>query len=128
MSFFRKRIDNDLINSINEEIFLEVIKKIKENEGFNEKEKAVDICSVYEAKNENYGNSILVATVAPRDIKYPTDVNRLNKSRETLEKIVGKLHAPDIGKKEYREHIKKRHEEIILPLKRNDVNKKNQLE
>ena len=27
MSFFRKRIDSDLINKINEEIFLEVIKK-----------------------------------------------------------------------------------------------------
>ncbi len=50
-------------------------------------------------KNENYGNLILDATVAPADIKYPTDVNILNKSRGHLEKMIGKLHAPDIGKK-----------------------------
>src|SRR6056297_3215473 len=65
----------------------------------NEKEKVVDISSAYATKTENYGNLILDATVAPGDIKYPTDINILNKSRETLEKIVGKLHAPDIGRK-----------------------------
>ena len=42
---------------------------------------------------------ILDATVAPGDIKYPTDVNLLNKSREYLEKIIDVLHGPDIGQK-----------------------------
>jgi IS5 family transposase len=37
MSFFRKRIDSDLINKINEEIFLEVIKKERSEERVKKK-------------------------------------------------------------------------------------------
>ena len=54
---------------------------------------------------------ILDATVAPGDIKYPTDINILNKSRENLEKMIDKLHEPDISKKRkprtYREKARK---------------------
>ena len=60
---------------------------------------------------ENYGNLIIDATVAPADIKYPTDINLLNKSREILEIIIGELHTPDIGKKRiprtYKENARK---------------------
>lgn len=40
---------------------------------------------------------IIDATVAPNDIKYPTDINLLNSSRENLEKYIDVLHTPDIG-------------------------------
>lgn len=36
-------------------------------------------------QKENRGKLIMDATVAPADIKYPTDIDLLNKSREHLE-------------------------------------------
>ena len=44
-------------------------------------------------QKKNRGKLILDATVAPADIKYPTDIDLLNKSREHLEKAVGILWA-----------------------------------
>lgn len=40
-------------------------------------------------QKKNRGKLILDATVAPADIKYPTDIDLLNKSREHLETAVG---------------------------------------
>lgn len=42
-------------------------------------------------RKKNRGKLILDATVAPADIKYPTDIDLLNKSREHLETAVGIL-------------------------------------
>lgn len=44
-------------------------------------------------QKKNRGKLIMDATVAPADIKYPTDIDLLNKSREHLEKAVGILWA-----------------------------------
>ena len=41
----------------------------------------------YDAEN-NSGHLIMDATVAPANIKYPTDIDLLNKSREHLEKAI----------------------------------------
>lgn len=47
-------------------------------------------------RKKNRGKLILDATVAPADIKYPTDIDLLNKSREHLERAVNILweHVP----------------------------------
>ena len=42
-------------------------------------------------RKRNRGKLLLDATVAPADIKYPTDINLLNKSREHLETAVNIL-------------------------------------
>ena len=42
-------------------------------------------------RKKNRGKLIMDATVAPADIKYPTDIDLLNKSREHLEKAVDLL-------------------------------------
>lgn len=44
-------------------------------------------------QKKNRGKLIMDATAAPSDIKYPTDIDLLNKSREHLEKAVGILWA-----------------------------------
>ena len=41
--------------------------------------------------DDNQGNLIMDATVAPANIKYPTDIDLLNKSREHLEKAISLL-------------------------------------
>lgn len=52
-------------------------------------------------RKKNRGKLILDATVAPADIKYPTDIDLLNKSREHLETAVNILweHVPHTGHK-----------------------------
>ena len=52
-------------------------------------------------RKKNRGKLILDATVAPADIKYPTDIDLLNKSREHLETAVDLLwkHVPHNGHK-----------------------------
>lgn len=42
-------------------------------------------------RKKNRGKLILDATAAPADIKYPTDIDLLNKSREHMETAVGIL-------------------------------------
>lgn len=51
------------------------------------------------------------STCAPADIRYPTDINLLNESREKLEKIIDILHKPRKGKEKkvrtYRQQARK---------------------
>lgn len=51
--------------------------------------------------NGNRGTMILDATVAPADIKYPTDLSLINACREDSERIIGKLweHSDKSGHK-----------------------------
>ena len=41
----------------------------------------------------NKGRLLMDATVAPQDIKYPTDLNLLNDSRQKSEELIDKLWA-----------------------------------
>lgn len=52
-------------------------------------------------RKKNRGKLMMDATVAPADIKYPTDVDLLNKSREHLETAIDILwdHVPHDGRK-----------------------------
>ena len=52
-------------------------------------------------RKKNRGKLLLDATVAPADIRYPTDIDLLNRSREHLETAVNILwqHIPHIGHK-----------------------------
>ena len=43
-------------------------------------------------RKKNRGKLLLDATVAPADIKYPTDIELLNKSREHLETAINKCY------------------------------------
>ena len=47
-----------------------------------------------EIEKKNKGKLILDATVAPSDIKYPTDLGLLNLARKITEKLIDKLYKP----------------------------------
>ena len=53
-------------------------------------------------KPERQGKLILDASVAPQDIKFPTDLDLLNDSREHTERIIDKLWQPGPGKRKPR--------------------------
>lgn len=51
-----------------------------------------------ERNEENKGHLILDATVAPADIKYPTDLDLLNEARKKSEHLIDLLYVPEKGK------------------------------
>jgi IS5 family transposase len=80
MVHFRKRLGMEDLNWVQEKIAQRAQKK-------QEKPKEPD-------PPGNSGQLIVDATVAPADIKYPTDVNLLNEAREKTEAIIDVLHEP----------------------------------
>lgn len=99
--FFRKRLSNDVLNTVNELIAkdaaTEKVKKKRDDDDSNPPSGGKGV-----KKNEvnpNQGQLILDATCAPGDIRFPTDVRLLNEGREKLEAMIDVLHAPDAGQK-----------------------------
>lgn len=62
---------------------------------------------------KNQGKLILDATVAPADIKYPTDLGLLNHAREHTEKIIDVLHNKN------QSPVKKNQEPIVTEPEKN---------
>jgi hypothetical protein len=77
--YFRKRLDKATLNEINEKI-------IQANQLSQEKESIHDKDS-----GSNSGTLILDATCAPQNIKFPTDSEMLNTSREKAEGLIASL-------------------------------------
>lgn len=103
MTFFKKRIGEELINRVNEDLVLEMIadshEDAEDEEAEEESSDDDEEPPQREHTSENRGYLILDATCAPADIRYPTDFHLLNKSREISENIIDLLHAPDVGTK-----------------------------
>ncbi len=112
---FRQRIERSLIQKINQRI-------IQKGREFNPESPTVKK-SIGEERTtqENRGKLLIDATVAPADIKYPTDVEMLNQARKTTQEIVDILYKslkgqlPEkpityrkIARKEYLKFAKKR--------------------
>lgn len=64
-----------------------------------------------EEENGNKGHLIVDATVAPADIKYPTDLDLLNDVREKTELLIDLLYTPRSGEKKPRSYrqVARRH-------------------
>jgi len=63
-----------------------------------------------DTKPKTKGHLIVDATVSPADIKYPTDLDLLNDSREKSEHLIDLLYVPEKGKikpRTYRENARK---------------------
>ena len=104
MVHFRKRLTEDILIEINEQIALAAIKeeeskKKKDDDSSNRSGRNSGDGDKLQEESGNKGQLILDATCVPADIHYPTDVRLLNESREKLEDIIDTLHQPDIGKK-----------------------------
>jgi hypothetical protein len=90
MVHFRKRLNLEIIGRINEQIVKRSIESKQEGQESQgqgqeeEKEKEKE----KEEEPPNQGKLLLDATVAPADIRYPTDINLLNQARVVTEKIV----------------------------------------
>jgi IS5 family transposase len=106
---FRKRLTEDIMIEINEQIAMAAIEAeetAKPKKKTNKKDDddtqggpdgSGSTDSECQKEPENKGQLILDATCAPADIHYPTDVRLLNEAREKLEDIIDTLHQPDAG-------------------------------
>ena len=90
---FRKRITPEMLMEINERI-----REKKEEDSGDPPE-----------DGGNSGKLLLDATVAPQDIRYPTDLSLLNQARESAEALIDALHEGVGGRKPrtYREVARK---------------------
>ena len=92
--YFRKRISREIIEKINKQIV-----KLSLEESEKKKDSKENTEEVIEER-KNKGQLILDASAIPSDIKYPTDLDLLNKGRQILERIIDKLYKPLKGKLE----------------------------
>jgi hypothetical protein len=100
LTHFAKRFSKDDIARINEEMYRRVQVNINNkddddnNDGDSNVEaqtaEAIEATSELEESN-NKGVLILDATVAPSDIRYPTDLGILNECREKTEEIIDEI-------------------------------------
>lgn len=90
MVHFRKRLDQKIMNKINELICQsEKHKEPKDKDPGNPS--GSDTFEVWKPE-ENKGKLLLDATCAPADIWYPTDLHLLNEAREKTEKMIDTLY------------------------------------
>ena len=101
---FRQRIGVNLVNKINE-------KMVKDQTEVPSESKEKKSSETSEPKNQ--GKLILDATVAPADIKYPTDLGLLNQAREHTEEIIDALHNKN------QSPVKKNQEPIVTEPEKN---------
>ncbi|PPT10234.1 hypothetical protein CKA32_004311 [Geitlerinema sp. FC II] len=68
---------------------------VKKAQGFGKEasQKKLGEVREREASQTHKGKLLIDATVAPADIKYPTDVDLLNTVRKDTEKIIDRMHA-----------------------------------
>jgi hypothetical protein len=92
MVHFRKRFPAQAIQRINEALYERRHAKGKEPPpDSGDPENGKEPCASLQGGFRNEGALILDATVAPADIRYPTDLGLLNECRENTERMIEKL-------------------------------------
>lgn len=124
MTYFRKRISKDFILEIMERVFAPKDNDNNGNSGSNDEEKN---SRNENEKPQNKGVLMLDATCASSDIAYPTDINLLNETRETIEEVIDELHDQVKDKyttkpRTYREEARKNY--LVLAKQRKKSLKK----
>ena len=86
MVHFRQRITVDMVKAVMEKL----VKSSRESREEYPQKKSPRIES--DGGSENQGKLLIDATVAPADIRYPTDVGLLNQVRQSTEKVIDTLY------------------------------------
>lgn len=116
----RKRLGNKEFDEMNQLIIRKALNINNEEENIGED--SDDNTAVNESNSpKNKGKLQLDATVTDAHIKFPTDLNLLNQSREKAEKLIDKLHAslPELVKpRTYRRVARKKY--LLLAKKKKE--------
>ena len=117
----RKRLGTEAFDQFSQKFidktkFVEQEKKKKSSGGKTQKSED-NHQTTQENHSSNQGQLLIDAVVAPQDIKYPTDLDLLNKSREHTEALVDQLWQPEQGKRKprtYRQIARKSYLKTVL--------------
>ena len=114
MGYFRGRIDQDLVNKVNQKM-VENARKKRRRSRKTKKNESGEIESL-----KNQGKLILDATAAPADITYPNDLGILNQARRQTEKILDSLYknCQTKGVKKPRSYRKKARKDYLKVAKK----------
>ena len=117
----RDRLGIDAFEKLTQ-AFLEGVQQVEGvNHSQNEKgkdEECSDSGSPSEEESTRQGMLILDASVAPQDIKFPTDLDLLNAGREHTERIIDELWEPGPGKRKPRTYRRIARAEYLSTAKR----------
>ena len=121
MVHFRKRLNMETIQRINEQAVLESDSKEDQDDDDSappaeQGPKPSDQEDCNEQSSDNKGKLIIDGSCAPADIRYPTDVDLLNESREKLETIIDTLHEPLIGLQKKPKTYRKKARKLYLKV------------
>jgi len=75
-------------------------------------------------EKENHGMLLVDATVAPSDIKYPTDLDLLNQVREECERLIDTVYEPASGKEKPRTYRRKARKAYLAVTKKRNKSTK----
>ena len=114
MTNFRKYVPQELIDRINEEVFMPP----KSDGG------PVETGGGQSGPPGNKGELLLDATCVPADIAYPTDINLLNEAREKLEGMIDALHEACCGSKKPRTYRRVARKKYLQFVKNRNPGKK----
>ena len=112
----RKRLGPDAFAQMTEE-FISAVNALQASSNKGKKKAAADPAQEGAQEKSNQGQLILDATVAPADIKYPTDPDLLNTSREQSEKLIDRLSASLAGVEKPRTFRRVARKEYLLIVK-----------
>lgn len=121
----RRRLGDARFDELTREL-VSYIEKVKEKSRKQPRGKKRDLnpSSSDEAKNGNKGHMIVDATVAPADIKYPTDLDLLNDVREKSELLIDELYTPEPGEKKPRSYRRVARRQYLAATRMRKKNKK----
>lgn len=128
MVYFRKRLQESVVNDCNERIVRHGLNMIQSADSKDDGDGDNGSCllsidqptqSESEKPSSNQGTLLIYATCVPADIRYPTDLSLLNEAREVTEKLIDEMHPhvrESFGNKT-RTHRKKARQQFLAVAK-----------
>lgn len=93
---FRRRLGEAAFKELSD-LFIDYVNQVQKKAKAKQVSRKKDQDS-HSSGGGNQGHLIVDASVAPADIKYPTDLDLLNEARKKSEMLIDELYVPDPGK------------------------------
>ena len=119
---FRRRLGEAAFKELTD-LFIEYVNKVQKKGKAKPKSANKDQDSD-SSGGGNKGHLILDASVAPADIKYPTDLDLLNEAREKSEMLIDELYIPEPGKVKPRTYRRKARKAYLATVHKRKKSKK----
>ena len=123
LSRFAARFSKEDMIKINEELY----RRTREADDGPADEPPAPDGGVSDNRKENKGTMILDATVAPADIRYPTDLSLLNECREVTEKLIDNAWSKTDRKSRKRSYSRKKARKGYLTIAKQRKPRRNRI-